>query len=264
MIDKNIKVLNYQVLENGFYFDIDISMCISYNDFLLKKDFLRTSFKCDIELEYFNSYVRIYVIQNSVKLNYKFIDLPNYQLLLGYDFKLQPIIADMKICPHLLISGLPGQGKSSMLKQIISNLKECDVILFNAYEDDFKGYRIINNLDSIKSYFSNLRNNLVKKKKVTYLIIDELGLITDKQLLDDIKFIMQVARHYKIYIVGVIQLALKENIKFKQLFSSRVSFKQIDTSCYVVSLNTNITDILEKQQFFYFGNVLVKGTTYIL
>ena len=66
---------------------------------------------------------------------FKTIPEDEYTLICGYhNFK--PIEVNMLSTPHLLISGLSGQGKSRCLKAMLLNLQEtkkANIILMNAF-----------------------------------------------------------------------------------------------------------------------------------
>ena len=75
---------------------------------------------------------------------------------------------------------------------------------------------------------------------------------------------MQYGRHNKIYLIGVIQTATKEELKFKTMFNSRCTFKQLEESSYRVVLGCSVDDKLQKREFYLYTNDLYKGKTYKL
>ena len=81
----------------------------------------------------------------------------DYVLVIGHTkglFK-TPIMVDMRATPHLLCCGLSGQGKSRCIEYAI---KDKDVILLNAFKDDFKAVKarkIIGN-ENILHFLENI------------------------------------------------------------------------------------------------------------
>lgn len=204
---------------------------------------------------------------NYLSKEYKEVKLDEYTLLAGYSRK-GLITINMKNTPHVLITGLSGQGKSKCLKAMITNLKNADIVLCNAFDDDFsdikKLYKKLYGESAIKEYIEYLIKNLYVRKKPLYVVIEELGTIKDKKLLADIQELLCIARHYNIFLIGVIQIATKEEIKFKSYFNARITFKQLDDSAYRVVLGTSIDEKLDKQEFALLSDDLYLGRTFII
>ena len=170
----------------------------------------------------------------------------------------------MKTTPHLLITGLSGQGKSRCVKAMLSNLKDVDVLLCNGFKEDYIGLivRKLYGEKDIFNYITILLDNLQYRERPLYIVLEELGTIKDKSLISKIQELLCIARHYNIYIIGVIQIATKEELKFKSYFNARVSFKQLDDSAYRVVLNTSIEKKLDVQEFALVSDNLYFGRTY--
>lgn len=205
-------------------------------------------------------------------MNYTEIKLSNKELLIGFDYKGLPLTANMIESPHLLITGLSGQGKTGMVRCMIKNLINCgntNIILLNAFMDDYRGFNLqyILNHGDIKELFKELLGVIEVGKKRTkplYLIFEELGKVKDKELIDLTTKILQYGRHDNIFIIGIIQTATKEELKFKNLFNSRCTFKQLEESSYRVVLGCSIDEKLNKQEFYLYTNDLYRGKTYYL
>ena len=60
----------------------------------------------------------------------------------------------------------------------------------------------------------------------------------------------------------MIQTATKEELKFKSLFNSRCTFKQLEESSYRVVLGCGVEDKLQKREFYLYTNNLYRGKTY--
>ena len=101
-------------------------------------------------------------------------------------------------------------------------------------------------------------------EKPLYIVIEELATLKDKKLINILKEMLCVCRHYNIFIIGIIQIATKEELKFKSYFISRLSFKQLDSSSYQVVLGAGVEKDLNKREFYCLTDVLYKGRTYTL
>ena len=205
-----------------------------------------------------------------IDMDYAPIKLEGTKLLIGFDYKGTPVIADMLESPHLLLTGLSGQGKTGMLRVMIKNLLEnnnADIVLLNGFADDYRGFNIkqIISQEEIKNFIESELQGIEedkKKNKPLYVIFEELGKIKDKKLIELTTKLLQYGRHNNIYLIGVIQTATKEELKFKSLFNSRCTFKQLEESSYRVVLGCSIEDKLQKREFYLYTNNLYKGKTY--
>ena len=166
--------------------------------------------------------------------------------------------------PHLLITGLSGQGKSRMVRTMLLNIRNADIIVCNAYQDDYKDIRgkFINGEENIKVYLKSIIESPATRERPLYIVFEELATIKDKDNIKLIKELLCVARHYNIFVVGVIQIATKEELKFKSYFNARLSFRQLDDSAYRVVLCTNLDRVLNKREFALLSDDLYYGRTY--
>ena len=202
-------------------------------------------------------------------LNKKYtkVYLDEYTLLAGYNAH-GKITIDMRITPHLLVTGLSGQGKSRCLKVMLKNMQDkADIVLCNAFKGDFEGVqaRRIYGEQNILNYITSVLENLYRREKPLYIVIEELGTIKNKSLIAKIQELLCIARHYNIYIIGVIQIATKEELKFKSYFNARLTFRQLDDASYRVVLGTGIGEkILSKREFALVSDDLHFGKTYII
>ena len=202
-------------------------------------------------------------------LNKKYtkVNLDEYTLLAGYNSH-GKITIDMRSTPHLLITGLSGQGKSRCIKAMLLNLQDkADIVLCNAFAEDYVKVkaRKIYGENNILNFISLLLENIKKREKPLYIVIEELGTIKNKSLIAKIQELLCIARHYNIYIIGVIQIATKEELKFKSYFNARLTFRQLDDASYRVVLGTGIGEkILNKREFALVSDDLYFGKTYII
>lgn len=259
---KNIKFTEY-----GIALDIDISGICSYSDLENQLEYIKTSFKAyEVKFRVIEGICRIAICIDKLepKKFSKLIFEP-YICVLGYNYD-GNITVDMRITPHLLICGLSGQGKTECAKTIIRNLEGlADVVVLNAFREDFKGYRVrfINDVEKILSYLQELLQTKIKRSRPLYLVIDEmLVLAKNKEINKVVIDLLAIARHYNIFLIGISQEGTKENIKFKHLFNSRCTFRQIEESSYRVILGCSVPEDINKQEFYLYSNSLYKGRTF--
>lgn len=194
------------------------------------------------------------------------IELSPYEILVGESYG-KPLTINMKSTPHLLITGLSGQGKSKMVNCIIHTMnKNTRAVLINGFVDDYdKGIRNIIGDENISKFFSRLLEDKKLQRNPLYILIEEMGIIQDKKILKMIGELLMVGRHYNIFIIGIIQVSRAEDIKFKTFFNARISFRQVDSSSYAVALGCSIPkedSTLSKREFYLLTDNLYKGKTY--
>jgi len=269
------KIVKKEVTNTGNKLIIQIAAKGTIADLESHREEIEKAFKCKARINDipFSDNAEIELISKEIKgLIYRVIHLSYNQLLIGYDFRGEPIVADMLEVPHLLLTGLSGQGKTGMLRVMIKNLLEnnnADIVLLNGFIDDYRGFDIrhISNHDNIKSFIQELLDDIeegLNRDRALYVIFEELGKIKDKELIALTTKLLQYGRHDRIYLIGVIQTATKEELKFKSLFNARCTFKQLEESSYRVVLGCGIDDKLQKREFYLYTNNLYKGKTYDL
>ena len=207
-----------------------------------------------------------YYYRKYLNKQYKKINLDEYTLLAGYNVH-GKITIDMRVTPHLLITGLSGQGKSRCLKAMLKNMQDkADIVLCNAFRSDYKGVQSmkIYGEKNILNYITSILERLYRREKPLYIVIEELGTIKNKTLIAKIQELLCIARHYNIYIIGVIQIATKEELKFKSYFNARLTFRQLDDAAYRVVLGTGVEEKLCKRQFALISDDLHLGRTYLI
>ena len=199
------------------------------------------------------------------EIPYSYVELPPTSLLTGFQKETwKPLIVNMLETPHILITGLSGQGKSRMTKAMLKNIRGANIIICNAYRKDYKDVqaRFISGEQNIKIYLKNVLENHTVRENTLYIVLEEMMSLKDKELVNYIKELLCVARHYNIYIIGIIQIATKEECKFKSYFNARLSFKQLEDSSYRVALGCGIDKTLKKQEFALVTDGLYYGKTY--
>lgn len=259
---KDFKLINKEKTSTGYKLTFEVpqgeaTKILEDNIEVLEKAFRGNVIITDIP---FSNLCEVIIIRDPVgELQYNSIKLPGTQLLIGYDYQGDPIIADMLETPHLLLTGLSGNGKTGMIRVAIKNLIEsnsADIMLLNGFMDDYKGFKInhIINHDSIKEYIEELLERIeegIKRDKPLYVVFEELGKIKDKELINLTTKLLQYGRHNKIYLIGIIQTATKEELKFKSLFNARCTFKQLEESSYRVVLGCSIEEKLKKKRILF-------------
>lgn len=260
-----IKAVNF--IEYGFKTDIDISLVCSIKDIEGIQDYIKSAFKAyEVQIEEIEGIISISIYKEPLKDKlYKKIALSPYKLLLGHSYK-GNIIADMRINPYLLICGLGGSGKTQMAKTIINNLENADVVILNAYKDDFKDYEgiFINGEENILGFLKSCLDAQIERVKPMYLVIDELiVLCRNKEISKAITDLLAVARHSNIYLIGISQIGTKEQLKFKDLFNSRVCMKFIENSAYQTVLGCGVDGSLKQREFYLYSDGLYRGKTFI-
>ncbi len=243
-----------------------VGVC-SYEELEKQLDFIKTVFKAyrvEFSLIEGNCNLMIYTEPLDIK-SYSKVILEPYGLLLGYNYT-GNIVVDMRETPHLLITGLSGQGKTYMTKTIIKNLEgSADIILINAFKSDFEDFRghLILEEGNILFNLKILLESKIERNKPMYIVIDELlSLTKNKEINKTIMELLTIARHFNVFIIGISQDGTKENLKFKNLFNARVCFRMIEDSSYKTVLGCNIEDKLQKQEFYLYSDGLYKGRTF--
>ena len=195
--------------------------------------------------------------------------LPN-ELVIGYDpfsYEMTPIIADMYKNPHMLVSGLSQQGKTSMVEYALRGRQS---IILNAMPDNFQSIEPIERITEYDEMIYIL-GELIKSGKLKeplYVVIDEmLQLVIDgkKQVTELITKLLAKAAHNNIFVIGITQSAEKEVVKCKHLFNTRVCFRVVDDSSYKVVLGYSPDEqILLPRHFYYVTDRKGVGCTYDL
>lgn len=261
------KVLNIDFEEYGIIVYINLVGVCSYSELENQLEYIQTVFKAyEVNLRVIEGICKVSIYTDSLEpKTYLKTGLEPYECLLGFNYE-GNIIADMRITPHLLITGLSGQGKTEMAKAIIKNLQyNSDVVLVNAFKDDFKAYRgrFINGEVNILYFLKTLLQSEFKRNKPMYIVIDELlSLAKNKEINKSIMELLAIGRHFNIFLIGISVEGTKEQLKFKSLFNARVCFRMLEESSYRTVLGCSVDGSLQKQEFYLYSDGLYKGRTF--
>ena len=155
------------------------------------------------------------------------IHLPRPRINSPYILYCGNISFNMKLTPHILVSGLSGQGKSKFVESLLMNRDDIKVTLLNVFRDDMRGLkcRRINSLCDIKNFLELLLD--VPSDIPEYIVIDELLAlsIADKSITKTITKILAVARHYNKFLICISQSATKEESNHFRIFTRRQTIK---------------------------------------
>lgn len=258
-----VKIKDVTIYEYSFKCRVDLKFKYCYSDIENVKEFLRDNIKAyDVDVKLINKEIWLFFYMEKLPiLEFKKVELKEKELLLGYNYE-GNIVCDMNITPHILITGLSGQGKTQLVNSLVNNLYAKDVILINCFRKDFKGFKgkFVNGSVNI---LEELLKMLEGQGNEKYIIVDELlVLCKDKNINKAIMDLLAIGRHLEKYLICISQIGTKEQLKFKELFNARVCFRCVEESTYRTVLGCSIGSILEKREFYFLGNELVKGQTF--
>ena len=272
---KELNLENYRIkyLYNrsyGYELIIEVLNKGSFDELKTYKGIFNKKFKCityiyDIE---YSDIIKIDLVTTYKDLKYNKILLNQYTLLIGYNYKLDPITVNMKVTPHIGVVGLSNSGKTKCIELMLKNIKGVNIDIINPLKDDFIGIKAnkINGTDNIIDYFYYLSHDDEVYQIPRYVVIDEYNLLSHiKGIEDIISDLLRQARHRNIFIILIAQQLQMEYCKFKELFNVRLCFKQINNMSYYSFLGQSIDDIkLKQREFILLHQEMVYGKTYLV
>ena len=160
-LQKGIKIENYKILESrktnyGNVLTIELPPGGTLKKLEDNVEAIEKAYKCRCILRNipFSNLVEIELVTKDIKgLKQPLMLLTPYQLLFGYDFKGDPIVADMSSTPHLGVVGTSKMGKSVCIEMALQAIQEqIDILMINCFSDDFKSLqgRRINENEAMK------------------------------------------------------------------------------------------------------------------
>lgn len=276
-LQKGIKIENYKILEStktdyGIVLTIELPPGGTLKKLEDNTEAIEKAYKCRCILRNipFSNLVEIELVTKEIKgLKQPLILLTPYQLLLGYDFKGDPIIADMEDTPHLGTVGTSKMGKSVAIEMALKMINhKINIALLNTFADkDFTSLdaRRINDLDEIKVYLEEQLRDKSWRERPLYILIDEYNVLSKsiKKIDDVIQGLLAQARHFNVFLIVIMQLGNKEDCKFKNLFNCRLAFKTIEKQTISAFLGCPVPDTnMQRQEFYLYHTELVRGRSY--
>lgn len=275
-LQKGLRIENYRIIENeitdyGCKLTVEIPPGGTLSKLEENKEAIEKAYKCRCLLSNipFSNLVEIELITKDIKgLKQPLMILNKYELLLGYDFKGNPITVDMSDTPHMGVVGTSKMGKSVCIEMALQAIQEqINILLINCFNDDFRslqGLRINDN-EAIKEALEEELNNKEWREKPLYILIDEYNVLskTIKKIDEVIQGLLAQARHFNVFIICIMQLGNKEDCKFKNLFNCRLAFKTIEKQTISAFLGCPVQDTnIKRQEFYLYHTELIRGRTY--
>lgn len=118
-------LINKRKREFGYDLVFTLPTGLSTEDFEKNKKAIEQHLDKRIEINYANKKLIISVYEKELQSEYPYevIETKNItDLVIGYGFSGKPEIVDLSECPHMLIAGESGSGKSTALRSIITTL----------------------------------------------------------------------------------------------------------------------------------------------
>ena len=275
-LQKGIKVENYKILESkktdyGSILTIELPPGGTTTKLEDNIEAIEKAYKCRCLIRNipFSNIVEIELVTKEIKgLKQPLMILNPYQLVFGYDFKVDPIIVDMLSTPHLGVVGTSKMGKSVCIEMALRAIQDkIDILMINCFSDDFKSIqgRRINDNQAMKEALEEELNNKEWREKPLYILIDEYNVLSKsvKKIDDVIQGLLAQGRHFNVFIICIMQLGNKEDCKFKNLFNCRLAFKTIEKQTISAFLGCPVPDTnMQRQEFYLYHTELTRGRSY--
>ena len=257
----NYKITNIEKREYGEKIIIELPIGGTFKKLEDNVEAIEKAYKCRCILKNipFSDLVEIELVTKEIKgLKQPLMLLKAYELLLGYDFKGDPIITDMSATPHLGVVGTSKMGKSVCIEMALQAIQEqINILMINCFSDDFKSLqgRRINDNQAMKEVLEEELNNKEWREKPLYILIDEYNVLskTVKKIDDVIQSLLAQGRHFNVYLIVIMQLGNKEDCKFKTIEKQTIS---AFLGCPVQDTN------LQRQEFYLYHTELIRGRSY--
>lgn len=215
-LQKGIKIENYKILESkktnyGSVLTIELPPGGTTTKLEDNIEAIEKAYKCRCILKNipFSDLVEVELVTKEIKgLKQPLMLLTPYKILLGYDFKGDPIIADMNSTPHLGVVGTSKMGKSVCIEMALQAIQEqINILMINCFNDDFKSLqgRRINENEAMKEVLEEELNNKEWREKPLYILIDEYNVLskTIKKIDDVIQGLLAQGRHFNVFIICI-------------------------------------------------------------
>lgn len=287
---EGLEIKEILVNDNGFwvYFEGDIKL---YKLNFLKLDInkmfnaLESKFEYSLnnEKEYDDILLKVIIKPNVEDELFRYLDLKPYELLLGFGDD-GYLIANMRKYPHVFIGGLTNMGKSKLLECIIKNLQ--DKALFYGIQNQKKDLNelikevastnkeIIELLKKVDSIYESRINSSFDNYKHIYVVIEEIAFLysdvpkSEKEVQKTIQYYLhkfiKLSRAVNIYLIATTQKTTLDNCSIKDMFNTRISFRQVEMQGYRNTLGVSPEEGLKQREFYLLTDGLYKGYTFTL
>lgn len=272
-----------EIYEWGFKVSIDIKKICAYEDFKKLNDYINTSFESvETQIKYNRGNVEVEVINKPIdNINFALIPGQVDKIPVGYNFKGDFITVNLSNNVGLLINGVPGVGKSVLLKQILRYLN------FNNIKKIYYGQVVKNDLvkegvevaittEEILRLTEKLLEiiNSGTNKDMTYLIIDEFSFlvpgkgdadkIIKEKILNNISLILRIGRSEKVRIILTTQKCHSEFLptSISSLLETKITFKCSDIASSTNVIGTGDATKLNKREFILSDGEIKIGRTF--
>lgn len=225
-------------------------------------------------------------------LEFEFVPKVSHETIsicIGETFNRKKIYLDFKKNPHSYICGTTGSGKSVFLKSLLTNLiyfyddielylcdlkmvelsifrnvKQCKEFVYNVHDTDVVVMKLLEEVNFRYSLFMEKDvvdiyeyNNLsdVKKLKIQFLIIEEIGLL-NKNSMSLLKKLISISRSCGCYVILTTQRPCNKIIDdvVKSNISNRITFRCEDIKNSIIAIDEPGAEKLKDN-----GNGLIKN-----
>lgn len=123
--EADLYLLDGEITRYGAKFVISLKN-YTFEALVKLKEIFEIAFECEVELEQNENKMSatmdiIKVKHNDAENKYEPIKVEPYEIYIGEDNKFRNMVVNMNNCPHAIVSGSTGSGKSELLKLMISN-----------------------------------------------------------------------------------------------------------------------------------------------
>lgn len=271
------KLKKIKKVDTGYSVIIELPLGGKLSSLEDKQEEIEKAYKCRCLLKdiRFSNLIQMEIVDKEIKgLKQPLIIVNQYQLLFGYDFKGEAIIANMLKTPHVGVIGTSNMGKSKCIEMSLKKINSMvDIALLNTFADEdftsLDGVRI-NDYQEMRNYLKEQLDNKEKREKPLYILIDEYNVLSksdkkgEKLKIDDlIQGLLEQARHFNVFLIVIMQLGNKDDCRFKNLFNCRLAFKTIESQTISAFIGSSISDTnLECQEFYLYHTELIRGRSY--
>ena len=202
-------------------------------------------------------------------------------LPVGFDEESKDIFVDMHRNAGLLINGVPGVGKSVLIKQlneyVVRNGAKCYYIQLAKSDLKTLGVEVADNTKDIITLTENLLELIQggENKEIIYIFIDEFSFLTpfkgdelkaDKEkIINNISMILRICRSEKVRVVLSTQKVISDFLptSISSMLEAKMTFKCSDNSSSIAVIGTGEATKLKFREFILSDTTGIReGKTY--